>query len=94
MSFKKIFSIIFFIVLLLSCFNEGVDSPLRAPASIYQYKVISYTSSAIECRGHVDDRDVEGTLLETVPLGPRGQAPINICGEELSSLKSDRIRLY
>ncbi|WP_412463435.1 hypothetical protein [Halobacteriovorax sp. RT-2-6] len=94
MPLKKIFSIIFFIILLLSCLDEGVDSPLRAPASIYQYKVISYTSSAIECRGHTDERDIEGTLLETVPLGPQGQAPTNICGEELGSLNSDKIRLY
>lgn len=85
--------ILIIIVFLPACIRVSSDGADRGPASVneYHYKIISYRERSIECRGFDSDDDVEGTLIESIPLGADGQAPINICGEELDKIGNGRI---
>lgn len=79
---------------LVACIGEVNDLSLsRAPATQFSHKVISYNEHSLECRGYFSQDDVEGTLIETIPLGPTGQAPISICNESIAELERKIIYL-
>lgn len=80
-----------FLAAIYSCIQDPPSIQDRNPASSYSYKVISYENNAIECRGYFDDTDAQGTLLETIPLGRDGQAPVRICGEEIENFQNGAI---